>query len=289
MRGLLRRIHPELRPLVAVTAVGAALVAVAYWTVFETGSCDGRGDVACMFNQNQGIFAFLAIVVAMGGLWVDRLGKLRIQRAKRRDEIIRTQGFIGDAVEELVHNLQHVRLGYESDPPEVEELGLEFGATFRLLQDSSARPGVPAALLSSVETLIRNVSDLQACYGWDAQDPAEKQEAVQGAVESIVNNTMRFLVTAGMRREFAHAIHGEGFDFLVETAQLLGSAGFMIVQFRASDAKQADLAHARKAGAPLMCWAADAEVRGVEIREFSTWIGDLGHLPHSRTDPYLSS
>lgn len=113
-----KRADPEWRPLlpgILGTAFGVGLSIAAYVWFFETGSCSGRGDVACVLNANQGPLTALTILLAVAALWVTLLVREFDRRADRRASRERAKVALEEAADEWAHNLIHIAIASNND------------------------------------------------------------------------------------------------------------------------------------------------------------------------------
>lgn len=107
--------YGRLVPGAVVTVFGLlALVAFYRWG-FEEGSCDGRGDIVCLTNKNQGILTLLALLLAALAVWVEVVMQHTEGLRQHKERIRHANQAVGDAIGEAHHNLLHVALCYSGN------------------------------------------------------------------------------------------------------------------------------------------------------------------------------
>src|SRR5947208_1991617 len=107
--------YGPLFPGVVVTALGAIALVGSYLWVFQQGTCDSRSAVACMVNQNQGVLTFVALVIAVVGLWTSVVTAAATRKRNEKEARDRTATAVRDSIQELYHNLEHVTGAYRGN------------------------------------------------------------------------------------------------------------------------------------------------------------------------------
>jgi hypothetical protein len=105
----------RLIPGAVVTLAGFLLLIAFYRWWFDVGTCDGRQDVVCVTNQNQGVLTLLAVLVGAVAVWVEVLSRHRERLMRQREERRHANQTVGAAIEECHHNLLHAALCYTGE------------------------------------------------------------------------------------------------------------------------------------------------------------------------------
>ena len=102
-----RAILPADRIAGLATVLGVDTFAFLRALLFDSSACGQSPSLACIFNQNRGVLALGALLVAAATVYVNaRLKQMEDWRsqARRKREAFR---MLSEAIDELVHNLQH--------------------------------------------------------------------------------------------------------------------------------------------------------------------------------------
>ena len=244
------------RPLLAGivgTAAATSVSIAAYLWLFEREGCSGRGDIACVLNENQGTLSLLALVLAAVGLWVVAINRLTDRLSARRAASDQAFVALRAALEEAEHNLIHVACKTDigrnqlTGPPQLSILQ----ATALLQPD--VRPLLDALVVQSAENLLRNYDGFRRA--------ADVPEAWY-YVAAFVNTSLSLLLESG-------TAHPEvAVDVLARPGyQDLRSAvttGYHVA-FASLEAER-HAAHLRSHDVPVICWFNVDPPPGVRVR-----------------------
>jgi hypothetical protein len=262
-----------LLPGLAGTCVGAWLLVAAYLWFFDAGSCDGRVDIACVLNTNQGALAAVALVLSIAALWATALNRhfdrLAAQRAETRD----IRAMLLATMEETVHNLYHFAViaderGVMHSPPNMSLRNAQ------ALMSPRMQPLIHPVVLRTVETLLRVESNLQR-FAAAGDGPGALR-----CYESIIRHSLRLLVLTGVfhGQLVGRYLEHPGFRDLKRAVGAMREQGDVWTSCMSRDAL-ADAAHLRTYNIPVLCWIADEPVPDVELLPQFRRFRDLPGIP----------
>jgi hypothetical protein len=280
---------------------------------FDVSGCGDSPSLACVLNQNIGVLTLGVVIVTAAAVYVGaRLKQTEDRRAetKRRGEASRK---LCDAVEELVHNLQHFA-GEVDDAGEFRSFpATTFEATLALLESGAAAYFHPrfafrigtmqrllahnrAALTSAAEldpslkvfslldhsgiTSFSTTSILRA-----VRSAGASQAPMVGLVrldERIVVYSVRFVMEALYyhERDCGGLLHAPQFGWLKEFRVDMKRLGGYCYYHKASEIEESEAADLRSKGMKLYCWIKDGVIEGVEIVGLRISFHDLAHKAH---------
>jgi len=271
-----KRRNPTWRPLLpgfVGTGVGAAVCLVVYGWGFDVSTCNGRGDVACMLNANQGVLTVVALLLTVAGLWVAALNRVADQRENAVDAARRRQRVIASALEETGHNLIHVALAYDTRGERLQGVPqLSVEEVLRLCDpefQSSIFPGV----LEAARAINRNLEGIR--YAERERDGTTLHDRLEG----FVNNSLRLLAYAAKTHPHeSHEILGRpGYQDFRRLA--IHPANAFYVAFRSSEC-ESEAPALRTDEVPVLCWWNDRAPEGVEVFAEGPRFRDMSHPPH---------
>jgi hypothetical protein len=152
--------YRRLVPGAVVTIFGILVLIAFYRWSFQTGTCNGRGDVVCVTNQNQGILTLLALLLAALAVWVEVLSRHSNELREKRERSRHANQAVGDAIEECHHNLLHAALCYTNR----EMTHLPWGLSIEdicALAEREYRHEVDEHLLGHIDRIRRTYESVQ--------------------------------------------------------------------------------------------------------------------------------
>jgi hypothetical protein len=262
----------RLVPGAVVSVIGVLLLIAFYRWGFSEGTCEGRGDLVCLTNENQGVLTLLALFIAALAIWVEvlsRYGEERKQAKKRKD---RANEVVAAAIVECHHNLIHAALCYEDDEMELVPWGISIQSV-TALGGPEIRADVDQGLLDRLDPLRRTYETVQECRVnvQNARSDEERTEAERYLLEepepfqAFVMQNMGFLVDAWLAYATVdscrQALQRPG---LQDIPRLIGSAaraGARYNCFRTSDEEaQEEAPTIRTREIPVLCWIDDKPI-----------------------------
>jgi hypothetical protein len=264
------RSSPDWRPLlpgILATALGVGLSIAAYEWLFETQTCNGHGDLACVLNANQGLLTALTIVLAVVALWVTLLVREADRRVSRQAARQRAKVALEEAADEWSHNLIHVAIASQDDGE------LEYGP--QLSVDHTARLFLPDIAALMGEVIMRRGDRLRRTY--ERLAARHDDEDAKDALGGFVNNSMHLLLRA-------HADHPKWCAPVLQRAglqdirRLAGRTAYLC--FRSSEAHEI-AARLRREEIPILCWVNDDGPPGIDVFPQLPRFQDMNHPPHS--------
>jgi hypothetical protein len=279
---------------------------------FELSGCGEAPSLACVLNQNMGVLTLGVVIVTALAVYVGaRLKQTEDRRSenKRRAEASRK---LCDAVEELVHNLQHFA-GEVDDAGEFRSFPpTTFEATFALLESGAAtyfhprfafRIGTLQRLLVHNRAALTSAAELDPSLkvfslldhsGITSFSTTNILRAVRSGAspapmvglvrldERIVVHSVRFVMEALYYHELdcGGLLHAPQFGWLKDFRADMRRLGGYCYYHKASEIEDGEAADLRSKGMKLYCWIKDGSIEGVEIVGLRISFHDLAHKPH---------
>lgn len=262
------------RPWAYATAIGTSLLVASYFWAFEERGCGGVENVACRLNENQGVLTLLALLLAVGAVWVTAVTRELDRRDRERSAREDLRNCLVAAVLECDHNLIHVAVALRGTLTLHEVPQLTVNATSRLRDDPALRHRLPDALLIHADAVCRNFEQLDRLMPGVAFPVAPPPEQFQAfATRSI-----------GVLHQAVHAYPGWTQPLLpppiYRDLAALGEAKFEAT-FAASEfvPKAHEL---RRDDFTVLCWRADADLPAIRVFAMGQRYEDRAkhHAPH---------
>jgi hypothetical protein len=244
-----KRDQPNWRPFVpwiVSTAAGIAVTLASYVWLFEQGSCHGRHDFVCIMNVNQGFTTFVALILAVAGLWVSAITREVDRRQARNEDLARARMCVEAALAETTHNLLHCATACASDGTFEFQPQLSVDDIAALL-DGAIRRYVSPVIADEAKDLLRNF------------DRIEKKIHQDWAMRAFIAKSAHLLIRAGQFHPAwaKRSLQQPGLQDVEAVAKKRSSYLF---HYRSSEAPEAELARARSEGYPFVCWIEDKPV-----------------------------
>lgn len=266
-----KRRDPRWRPLLpglVGTVVGTVASLATYLWVFERESCNGRGDVACMLNQNQGVLTFMAIVLTVSGLWGATLQRRAAERAAKRAAAARARLALQAAADELHHNLIHVALAYDEDHDLISRPQINAHAVRHLL-DPEVRLAIHPQVSQGADGVVRNLDAMAAASGEDA-------DAYERRLQDFTSRSMKLLLHLQQWHPAAVAsvLRRPGMQDFIRLA------GGPVAGTFNTEEPPSYMHEIRNQELPILSWFDDGDLEGVEVFPQFQRFRDMNHPPH---------
>jgi hypothetical protein len=261
----------DLRPLlswIVGTAVGSVVSVAAYLWVFEGSGCDGRGDFACMLNENQGVLTFVALILAVAGLCVAAWYRERDARSARRSARERAKNALHEALEEASHNLIHVAEAYDREKRVLRSVPQLSAADTSYLCDQQFRLRFDRRIIRAAQNMGRNLEGVER----SSNDDLGKAERW---LDPLVTNSLRLFLYAGKYAPKVAASFFEqpGYEHLRELAALKSWRAY----FRSSEVREYP---PDSEDTPVVCWFDDDALLGRTVYAEYTEFSAMKHPAH---------
>jgi hypothetical protein len=198
--------HARLVPGAFVTAFGILVLIVFYRWGFEEGTCNGRGDIVCLTNKNQGILTLLALLLAALAVWVEVLARHSEDLRQQAERARNANQAVGDAIEECHHNLLHVALCYTGTKMTHLPWGISIEDICALAQ-KEYRHEINERVLSHIDRIRRTYDSTQELRGRFVNARSdEEREVARAQVLAEPHQFQGFVVhLLGFLRDAWHA------------------------------------------------------------------------------------
>ena len=268
------------------TATAVALLATAYFWVFQAAGCSGHSDFGCLLNVNQGVLTLVALLTAAVAVWASLLTTEANRRQARRVALTRARETLVATLDEIRHNLEHVALACREDGslsgiPQLSVRSMEY------LLGPEIRPYFLSDLLRRADMALRNYERFQRAASRSSVAAIAPQQyhsvLWEGSLGPFVAQSVHFLIVAGAGyRAWSEAeLRRPGLQDILRLSDRLAADREYYYENRSSEVDDRALAELRAHDAPLVCWVRDRDLDGVDVIELYRRFSDLTKLHSS--------
>jgi hypothetical protein len=282
-------------PGAAATIMGVGIFAESYLWLFDISDCNGRGDITCALNENQGLLTFLAVIIAVLTIWITVLANESNRRAVMRVENEELRTTLLGAVDEAIHNLMHLALCYNEQRTRFESLPQLSTFSVAELSSRNFRRSVASGVIRYADLMLRNYARIENANRMPdlilETDATERRQHymhhLQRPLYGFIAHSFHFLSWSLAEYEewTRHVFQAPGLQDFQEIKQRAerkrdsdSSALIRYWYYDLTSEAASRAANIRAGEEPLICWFKDKDIEGVEPFVLFNRFSDLADL-----------